>query len=107
MSYLNGSITVDISGAFDSPNPLGNVTIAGLEFEPSGISINGLSLQGTSTAFSGGALSIKGLEGQFAASGVFQQDSYMPPVTQIADGQIQVPSTPQSSGGQIRATGST
>ena len=68
---------MDISGSFHSPNPLGNVTIAGLELQPSSISLNGLCLQGTSTAFSNGVLRIRGLEGQFAASGVFQQASYM------------------------------
>ena len=106
MSYLNGSITLDISGSFDSPNPLGNVTIAGLEVQPLSVTLNGLSLQGTSTTFSDGVLRIKGLEGQFAASGVFGQASYMAAVTQIADGQIQVPST-QSSDEQVLATGRT
>ena len=98
---------MDITGSFDSPNPLGNVTIAGLDVQPSSISLNGLSLRGTSTTFIDGVLSIQGLEGQFAASGVFQQASYMVAVTQIADGQIQVPSITGSSDGRIRATGST
>ena len=105
MSYSDATLSVDISGDFDSPNPLGNVTIAGLEREPRGISLNGMKLQGTSTTFLNGVLRIVGLERVFTG-GVFQRNLYMIPVTQIEDGQIPVPGVTQAADGQVQATGS-
>ena len=105
MSYSNGTITLDIAGSFDSPNPLGNLTITGLETQPPSISLNGVDVQGSSTSFNDGILSITGLEGETARA-VFQHGTYMTPVTQIADGQMQVPDVTQVGDGQVQVTGS-
>lgn len=102
---MDGAITLNVTGSYDSPNPLGNVTIAGLNSQPAGVTLNGMGLAGALTTFSEGVLRITGLDTSFMADGVFQQDSYMTPVIQIADGQIQVPGGTQAAGGQIEATG--
>lgn len=57
------------------------------------------------TTFSEGVLRLTGLDTSFIADGVFQQASYMTPVSQIADGQIQVPDETQVAGGHLQATG--
>ena len=88
MSYSNATMTLDIDGSFESPNPLGNLTIAGLEVQPSSISFNGIAIYGASTTFVNDVLSIHELEEE-TAGGVFQRGTYTK-VTQIEDGQVQV-----------------
>ena len=88
MSYSNGTMTLDIDGSFESSNPLGNLTIAGLEVQPSKISLNGIAINGASTTFVNDVLSIQGLEEE-TAGGVFQRGTYTK-ITQIVDGQVQV-----------------
>ena len=105
MSYVDGAITLNISGSYDPPNPLGNITIAGLDAQPPRVTLNGMALEGVMTTFSEGVLRLTGLDTSFMADGVFQQASYMTPVTEIADGQIQVPDGTQAAGGQLQATG--
>ena len=103
MSYSNGTITLDIDGSFDSPNPLGNLTIAGLEVQPPSIFLNGIAVYGSSTTFANQVLSIHGLEEE-TAGGVFQQGTYTTRVTQISDGQVQVVEVTQSGDKSVQET---
>ena len=105
MSYFNGTMTLDINGSFDSANPLGNLTIAGLEVQPPNISLNGITIYGASTTFANEVLSIHGLEEE-TADGVFQQGTYITRVTQIEDGQVQVVDVTQAGNAPVQVTDS-
>lgn len=105
MSYFNGTITLDIDGSFDSPNPLGNLTIAGLEVQPPSISLNGVAINGASTTFANNVLSIQGLEEE-TADGLFQRGTYTTRVTQIGDGQVQVVDVTQAGDALVQETDS-
>lgn len=109
ISYSNGAITLNVTGSFVDMNPLGNLTITGLEMAPANMTLDGMALQGSSTAFSNGVLRITGLEA-FTKSGVFQTvaDDSSPgldaSVTQIRDGQIRVPMMSHARNVEVRST---
>ena len=105
MSYFNGTMTLDIDGSFGSPNPLGNLTIAGLAVHPPSISLNGIAIYGAYTTFVNNVLSIQGLVEE-TAGGVFQRGTYTTRVTQIEDGQVQVVDVTQAGAGSAQETNS-
>lgn len=109
MSYGNDSITFNVTGSFVDTNPLGNVTITGLEVSPTNITLDGLVLQGSSTAFANGVLRITGLEsltrrGIFQASVKETSPALNASVTQISDGQIRVPVLSHAKNAQVQST---